>query len=182
MGITVNEAIQRLLRLESDEKPLLIVLAGLSGSGKSTISKALLKKTDKIYVIASTDDMIDEAAQQRGLTYSEAFKFLSFKDMNKTFKFKIREAASKGLNLIIDRTNKSVKARQSLLSLTAAGNYTCVCVNVNLPLEQLHERLQKRGESTGKWITRDILAGQIKDWQTPSKSEGFDVILDVDNT
>ena len=71
--------------------PDLVMLIGLQGSGKSTYRKKLTaSKSD--YVIISLDDMLEEYAQEKNITYNEAWKQADMKEFNKTLKYRDRKS------------------------------------------------------------------------------------------
>ncbi len=181
MGMSPTEAIARIIQL-GNEKPVVLVMAGVQGSGKSTFIEELKTRSPYLYSVASTDNMVEAVAKERGLTYSQVFGTINFKDMNKAFKVQIRDAGTAKANLIIDRTNVSKKARRSCLDLLGQKlSYTKVCVTLDVGEPMLFARLKQRAETTGKVMGFDIVKSKLKAWETPTKDEGFDLILNVDN-
>jgi uridine kinase len=57
-----------------NELPVVIMLMGLPGSGKTTFRKQLIERfPDMNFSSLSTDDFLDVRAEKLGITYDEAF-------------------------------------------------------------------------------------------------------------
>lgn len=146
------------------------ILIGLPASGKSTWrAKHILANPEAVTV--STDDMIEEYAAANGLTYSEAFKKVDFKSLNTRFKYAIKAAVEEGRDIIVDRTNMSVKSRAELLKL--AEGYDAHAVVFVVTDAVLEARLKARGIATGKWIPKATIENMAKSYVAPTKEEGF---------
>jgi predicted kinase len=92
-------------------------LIGPPGSGKSTWRAKYLSKTKRPTTIISSDDMIDKYAEQHGMTYSEAFKVVSFNAINTSITQNYKSALERGDDVIIDRTNMNAKSRKNFLDM-----------------------------------------------------------------
>lgn len=147
------------------------ILVGLPGSGKSTWrTKHLLSNPDAVTV--STDDMIEEYAAEKGLTYSEAWDKVDMKSFNTRFKYAIKAAVEAGQDIIIDRTNMGVKARRELLK-HLTPDYEAHAVVFVVTDAVLKERLKTRAEKTGKVIPEFVLKNMANNYVAPSRDEGF---------
>mgnify|MGYP003652285438 CR=1 FL=1 len=156
---------------------LLIVLIGLPGSGKSTWRDDFLSKTDKEFVIISSDDEIESLCKAEGLTYTDGFdKFVGRATM--IIKQKFKEAVNTGKNVIWDQTNMSVKKRRGILQKVPEG-YRCEAVSFEVTLEELNSRLTKREAETGKHIPPFVIKSMANSYVPPTKSEGFDKVTIV---
>lgn len=122
-------------------------------------------------VTVSTDDMIEEYAAEKGLTYSEAFSKVDFKSLNTRFKYAIKAAVEEGKDLIIDRTNMTVKGRRELLKL--AEGYEAHAVVFIVTDAVLEKRLKERAANTGKFIPKHVVENMAKSYVAPTKDEGF---------
>lgn len=176
MKLTVNHAIRHITDLPT--RPLAFMAVGLPGSGKSTFLKKLEAELGEKLVIASTDDLIEREAAKRGITYSEAFNKVNFKQLQAEFKRGIEAAVKAGKNVAIDQTNVGTKSRRSKMELVPE-TYTRVCLVFDVPEHVLRERLDKRAAETGKVIPPFVVKQMTNSWQTPSKSDGFDVIIEI---
>lgn len=147
------------------------ILVGLPGSGKSTWrAKHLLSNPDAVTV--STDDMIEEYAAEKGLTYSEAWDKVDMKSFNTRFKYAIKAAVEAGQDIIIDRTNMGVKARRELMK-HCTEDYEFHAVVFVVTDAVLKERLKTRAEKTGKVIPEFVLKNMANNYVAPSRDEGF---------
>jgi predicted kinase len=147
------------------------ILVGLPGSGKSTWrTKHLLTNPDAVTV--STDDMIEEYAAEKGLTYSEAWDKVDMKSFNTRFKYAIKAAVDAGRDIIIDRTNMGVKARRELLK-HLTEDYDAHAVVFVVTDAVLKERLKTRAEKTGKVIPEFVLKSMANNYVAPTREEGF---------
>ncbi len=159
------------------DKPIFFMTAGLPGSGKSTLLNALKLQNPDLQ-IASTDDFIEREGIKLGLNYSEAFKAISFAHAKSACKKIIKDAIKSKQNLVLDQTNCGSKTRKTKLQ-DIPPNYTKVCLVFDVPDKVLRERLEARGRDTGKVIPDFVLKNMMNSWQTPSKSDGFDYIIDI---
>ena len=152
------------------------ILIGLPASGKSTW-RAQHMLANPSAVTVSTDDMIEEYAAERGLTYTQAFGKVDFKSLNTRFKYAIRDAVKAGQDIIIDRTNMGVKSRRELLKM--AEGYESHAVVFVVPDAVLEARLKARYESTGKFIPKHVIESMAKSYVAPTRDEGFHSITYV---
>ena len=163
--------------LINSEKPIFFMTAGLPGSGKSTLLNGLRAIHSEL-VIASTDDFIESEGKKLGLNYSEAFKAISFSHAKSACDKMIKDAVKAKVNLVLDQTNCGSKARRTKLE-NIPPNYTKVCLVFDVPEKVLWARLEARSQATGKNIPPYVVKNMMSSWQTPSKADGFDHIVDI---
>lgn len=156
--------------------PLYVMFVGLVGCGKSTIVKGLTEW--RRFVVLSTDNLIDRYAEKHGITYSQAFKKVNQKDVKREYNAALARALEIGDSIIVDQTNLSASTRGKKLK-QIPEKYTKVCIVLQLDETERQRRLKARGEATGKWIPDHVQAEQLRSYMTPSKSEGFDKIIEV---
>ena len=159
---------------EVKTEPEIIVMVGLPGSGKSTWRDAMLAKSDREYVIISSDDEIEALAAEAGTTYSAGFKQFIGK-ATAISKQKFREAVNKGRNILWDQTNLNPKKRKSILS-QVPEEYTKTAVVFNITAHELQQRLDKREKETGKFIPPNVMKDMARSYRPPTKEEGFDTV------
>lgn len=144
------------------------ILVGVPGSGKSSY---LNEKywVDGGYVI-STDNIIEDIANEYCMTYDDAFKDL-IKFAEKVFFDKINTHLKYGDSVIIDRTNLSVKSRSRFFNLLKPHGYTFDAIVFPTPDKKEWDR--RLASRIGKTIPKAILETMEKSFQMPTVEEGF---------
>lgn len=145
--------------------PLLIVLVGLPGTGKTTFRQALVKQGHAFMTISS-DDYIDFAAKLVRKTYSEVFQD-AVGPANAAIEADAKLAKQLNVNVLWDQTNLTVKKRKIILD--KFKDYDKVCVYFPIPNDWI-DRLTNR---EGKHIPSSVLASMQDVFETPTISEGF---------
>ena len=111
----------------------LVILVGVSSSGKSTFAKKYFKPTE----ILSSDHcraLVSDDENNQNVT-KEAFEILHFI---------AEKRLAAGKLTVVDATNVQSKARQSLLALARKYHFLSVAIVFNLPESLCHERNQQR--------------------------------------
>ena len=101
------------------EPPLLVILVGLPGSGKSTAAKRLasaIRSQRRGCEIVGTDAYLEAEAARRGLSYAAMFTH-GYEVAEDLMWKKAREAAHRRTSVIWDQTNLTVNARNRRLRL-----------------------------------------------------------------
>jgi predicted kinase len=156
-------------------QPILIVMVGLPGSGKSTWINSMLESTDSEYVVVSSDNVIEQLAEVAGLDYNSGFdKFIG--KATGIMKQNFREAVNKGKNIIWDQTNMSQKKRRGILK-QVPDDYFKVAVVFELTEEELKNRLEQRRLDNGKTIPWGVVKNMANAYSPPTEAEGFDEIV-----
>ena len=156
-------------------RPIALLLVGLPGSGKSTYRKNL--SSSMVFEVASSDDYLDRKAEELGLTYNEVFKEF-IKEADGYFREKLMLAATRHEEIIIDRTNMSVKSRAASINILRKTHYIAAIV-FNISDEDLYINLYAR---PGKNIPYNIIEGMKHSFVMPTCSEGIDYIETVNFT
>ncbi len=157
--------------------PEAIVLVGVPGSGKSTWINSFLAKTDKEYVIISSDDILDNIAREKNVSYDVAWsRHVGF--AQKESKANFRKAVESRSNIIYDQTNVARSKRMSILSQLPI-EYKKIAVVFDTDDKVVEQRIKDRQAVTGKTIPPQVLKDMYKRWDEPNKAEGFDIIIKV---
>lgn len=156
--------------------PTFYMLVGLPGSGKSTWRHGFVAENPDVCVL-STDDRIDAWAQERGLTYAQAFPLAPMKDFEFNMHAEFQDAVAARRSTLVDRTNLSCKTRSRFLS-SLPKPYRRVAVVFDVPDDVLARRLDERARLTGKSIPDDVISSMKASFQMPDLTE-FDRIISV---
>jgi predicted kinase len=155
----------------------LYVLIGPPGVGKSTWTLKHLRQTDCPTRVVSSDNIIEETAMVRGLTYSEAWNVVDQKWIGRQVNDDFARAIAEGGDIIIDRTSMSKKSRRSWLS-RVPKSYQTVAVVFRLDRAILQERLDRRARETGKIIPLQAVDDMLARFEEPDLEE-FDAIMEI---
>lgn len=164
------------LRGDLNNRPELIVLVGVPGSGKSTWTERFTGSSQKSYNVVSSDAVIDQVAAEKGISYTEAYASSIGYATAKT-KQNLREAFERGDNIIYDRTNLSRKSRRGLLDRAKQFGYKAIAVVFNTEDKEVERRLKVRAETTGKFIPPAVMKDMYAKWESPTREEGFEDII-----
>lgn len=154
------------------DRPIFVMLAGLPGSGKSTLRAGF----DKSAVVLSTDDWIEEKAQWEGTTY-DAIWARDIDQATSAMNAAFRQAIKDRANIILDRTNLTVKGRRKYLSQLPKEYYT-LCLFVQTDEDTRQDRLKSR---PGKVIPKHADDRMLETLVVPTTEEGFDKVMILTN-
>jgi predicted kinase len=156
-------------------KPSIHILVGLPGTGKSTWMRSYIR--DNNATIISSDDIIEEYGKLHGLNYNEAYRLVNFKNIEHEMQRRYKEAVAAGSNIIIDRTNMTVKSRRQWLN--GVKSYNKIAVIFLLDDNTHRERLSFRAKTEGKTIPNSVIDSMARSYVCPTKEEGFDQIITI---
>lgn len=166
-------------RIEEAEAspPLCMILVGLPGSGKSTLSKTLIEmhSPDRILHYASSDAYIERLALEQGSTYNALWaKHIdaATNDFQKTINFAVRNKH----DILIDRTNIDKKSRAKFINRLKVAGYRLIAFDVTCSEDVLHERNEVRKQS-GRSIPEGVLRNFMERYEAPTVMEGFDHVI-----
>ncbi len=158
----------------SVSSPVLYVLVGLPGSGKTHWIQEQLKTWASDVKHVSTDPYIEQYVKDHDLNWSEGFPLCI--DYAITCMMRdVAEARAAGLDIMWDQTSLTMEARKRKLS--ALPEYYSVAVIVPQPSD-LNQRLQARGGQ--RLITPNIIKTMQTTYIRPTRLEGFHEIWTVD--
>ena len=147
-------------------KPILVVMIGISGSGKSTFARGL--KTSLGAEVVSTDDIRleitgDATDQTRnGEVFGIARK-------------RIDDLLAQGKNAVIDATSLSQKDRRLWIDIGKKHGAEVLAYVVNRSVDVAKQQNLKRTRQVPDWV----IDKQKSKFQLPTSAEGFDKIVNV---
>ena len=150
-----------------DRKPLLIVMVGLPGSGKSTKAEELKEKYG--FKVFSSDKI-------RGELYGDENCQVNHGRVFGTLYGRMNRALQNGENCILDATNANRKDRKGAFrQVQDVGNYDVVAYVVTTNVEECIKRDSGRDRTVGP----DVVKRYADKFTMPSSDEGFkDVFID----
>ena len=147
-------------------KPILAVMVGISGSGKSTFSNGLktslnaeLVETDAIR-IELTGNAEDQSQNARVFGVARR---------------RVDNLLSQGKNTVIDATSVSVKDRKDWIDIAKKNNAEVRAYFVDTPIDVAKQRNRKRERK----ILEEVIDRQASRLQPPTKMEGFDSVITI---
>ena len=153
-------------------RPILWMLTGLPGSGKSTWANKHQYRIDRFTYVLSTDNVIYDIAAQSGKTYDDVFKD-NIKFAEKTMYAEAMKAAKADGDIIWDQTNTTKKSRAKKLIMIPDHYIKYSIVFPTPDNDVLEQRLASR---LGKTIPLYIIDGMDGAFEMPELSEGFDAV------
>ena len=155
----------KLLKRIEENKPLMIMLIGLPGSGKSTVAQSIFIERDEERLkptIHSSDSLRkelfgDEATQgDNNKLFSELHR-------------RIKQDLIAGKDVIYDATNIKKNFRMQFLSEIKNISCTPIC----LCMMTLYETCLKNNEKRERKVPEEVIKRMQLNWQPPHYSEGF---------
>ena len=145
-------------------KPILWVLVGLSGSGKSTIAAEMVKNTFNTIIVSSDSIRKELTGSVEDQSQNE--------EVFKIFHDRIREGLENKKNVVADATNLTMKSRRAIMMKINGLDVYKVCYIIPKPFEQCKIDNFSREHA----VPDDVLDKQIRRFQTPFYEEGFNRI------
>lgn len=156
------------------------ILVGPPAAGKSTW---IQKEFQGECHVVSTDDIIQEIADDEGKTYNEVFqKYIKAAEaiMWQEFDRMINGDYSP---IVIDRTNMNVKARvrffERLRNFHKGHGYKLHAVVFPKPDDVEHAR--RLNSRPGKTIPPEVVRSMLASFQMPTEAEGFESVTIIES-
>lgn len=143
-------------------KPILYVMVGLSGSGKSSIAKEIAKTSENT-IIASSDAIREElTGKVEDQTKNE--------EVFKIFHKRIQKGLENKKNVIADATNITMKSRRAIIDNVQKLDIYKIAYVIPKPFEQCKKDNLNREHP----VPEEVIEKQIRRFQIPFMEEGFD--------
>lgn len=147
-------------------KPILAVMIGISGSGKSTYANGL--KTSLKAELVETDAIRGE------LTGDPSNQTQNYK-VFQIAKKRINDLLSQGKNAIIDATSVSVRDRKDWIQIAKDNNAEVRGYFIDTPIDICKTQNRKRDRK----VPDEVIDRQASRLESPTKAEGFDSVTVV---
>jgi predicted kinase len=148
-----------------DKTPILTMMVGLLGAGKSTCLDSIDYGNEKP-IIHSSDKLREELF---GDVNSQEHNGDLFVELHR----RIKRDLKSGKDVIYDATNLSKKRRIAFLNELKNINCKHYCVVVLTPLD----RCIKQNANRDRVVPEEVIVKMIKNFQPPAYSEGWDKII-----
>ena len=148
--------------------PTLVVMTGLSGSGKSTVAQVLAAELGAVRIRSDVERKrlhgLQPADDSRGRIYSEDATRLTYDRLALLASTALRS----GVSVVVDAASLHRRERQRFIDVSAAMNAPAAIVMCTAPLETLFERVRTRAQAATdpSEATEAVLERQIG-WQEP---------------
>lgn len=148
-----------------ESKPTIIIMVGLSGSGKSSIAKELANEYNS--KIVSSDDIRGEICEGGVPDQSKNGEVF------KVFHNRIRETLKNRKNVIADATNITIKSRRAILE--NIKNIDCYKICYIVP--KRYNDCLRDNKNREYPVPDKVIKKQMYRFQIPFFEEGFDEII-----
>jgi len=148
--------------------PTLVVMTGLSGSGKSTVAQVLAAELGAVRLRSDVERKrlhgLQPADDSSGRIYSEDATRLTYDRLALLASTALRS----GVSVVVDAASLHRRERQRFIDVSAAMNAPAAIVMCTAPLETLLERVRTRAQAATdpSEATEAVLERQIG-WQEP---------------
>ena len=147
-------------------KPILAVMVGISGSGKSTYANGL--KTALNAQLVETDAIREELT---GDATDQSQNYRVFQVAKK----RVSDLLAQGKNAIIDATSVSIRDRKDWIDIAKSNNAEVRAYFVDTPVDVSKDRNRKRARK----VPDEVIDRQASKLEAPTKVEGFDSVTTV---
>ena len=161
------------MSIKNLKEPFVIILIGPPLSGKTTWIRENFPTTEVI----SRDEIVMELYGSRN--YTEAFKSVDQKEVDKVLTQKFLDANKEKKNVIVDMTHMASKRRKQNLNYFTDDYYKLAVIFPILSDEEYEKRNQKRIEEENKDLPMGIVKSMISSYQPIISDEGFNKVISL---
>jgi predicted kinase len=161
------------MNLKQLKEPFVIILIGPPLSGKTTWIRENFPTTEVI----SRDEIVMEVYGSRN--YTEAFKNVDQKEVDKVLSQKFLDANVAKKNVIVDMTHMASKRRKQNLNYFTNDYYKLAVIFPILSEDEYERRNQKRIEEENKNLPMAIVKSMISSYQPITADEGFNKVISL---
>ena len=153
-------------------KPKLIVMVGIPGSGKSTFAQNYIKDANNMSTVWVSRDEV-----RYSLISGTDEYFAKEKDVFKAFIKKINTVLAEGKDVIADATHINVQSRKKLLSSITVPDIQIEACVMEASLQECLVNNEKR-EGMAR-VPKAAILRMYRQFEYPTFSEGFSSISNV---
>lgn len=153
-------------------KPILVVMVGISGSGKSTFSDGL--KTSLKLENGMETELVETDDIREKLTGDSSDQTQNSK-VFQIARFKVSGYLSQKKNVIIDATSLTVRDRKDWINIGKENNAEIRAYFVDTPVDVA----KQRNASRKRKVPDEVIDRQASKLYPPVKGEGFDVVKTI---
>ena len=161
------------MSIKNLKEPFVIILIGPPLSGKTTWIRENFPTTEVI----SRDEIVMEVYGSKN--YTEAFKSVDQKEVDKVLTQKFLDANKEKKNVIVDMTHMASKRRKQNLNYFTDDYYKLAVIFPILSDEEYEKRNQKRIEEENKDLPMGIVKSMISSYQPITSDEGFNKVISL---
>lgn len=151
---------------KQNNKPKLYIMCGISGSGKSTMTKQIAEKEN--CVIVSSDDIRAEICNGNVSDQSKN------EEVFKIFHDRIRKNLEDKKNVIADATNITIKSRKAILNKVNGLDVEKIVYIMAKPYEDC---IKDNNNPDRVPVPEEVVKKQVMKFQIPFEEEGLDNII-----
>lgn len=145
-------------------KNALIIVVGVPGSGKSTISNEIASINSNVKIVSS-DKMREELFGSEADQSNPKLVFAKLDERTAAY-------LEAGYSVIYDATNIHSKGRKSTLEKFKGKYSTAVAIYINIDIETAKQRNSQRT----RVVPDEVIDRMYSNMREPSKEEGFDYV------
>lgn len=149
-----------------NNNPILAVMVGISGSGKSTYANGL--KTSLNAQLVETDAIRVELT---GNAEDQSQNARVFQVARK----RVNDYLAQGKNTIIDATSLNVRERKEWIDIGRSNNAEIRAYFIDTPISVCKSQNNKRERKVPEWV----IDKQANKLYPPVKAEGFDIVTTI---
>ena len=153
-------------------KPKLIIMVGIPGSGKSTFAQHYIKDANNMSTVWVSRDEV-----RYSLISGTDEYFAKEKDVFKLFVKKINTALAEGKDVIADATHINAQSRKKLLSSITVPDIQIEACVMEASLQECLANNEKR-EGMAR-VPKAAILRMYRQFEYPTFSEGFSSISNV---
>ncbi len=159
------------------EKPLLVLTMGVSGSGKTTVSREIAQRTGCVLVRSDVERKRLAGLPALRRSSIESKSSLYTEEMNRKTTQRLLDIATlcitEGIAVIVDATLLKGATRKLFMELSSKHNTPCLILHYQAPLELLMARVRERyrkGDDASEADT-EVLALQLESEEALNEEE-----------